>query len=173
MTALRTSPLRTVATIRRTLAGAPEQVAGGVAHAVRNSPKERLDRLMRSPARRVVLETIFWQMPRHIEPENARSMNCSIRWRITGRSDGEADVYDLDFTEGECRVIRGPGSTPPKLTITVDGAEFLRLATGNSDPVKAYFTGRVSLAGDVMIAAKASSLFRLPGVPRPPTSPQP
>jgi putative sterol carrier protein len=62
---------------------------------------------------------------------------------------------------------------PPKLTITVDGAEFLRLATGNSDPVKAYFTGRVSLAGDVMVAAKASGLFRIPGVARRAVSPQP
>jgi SCP-2 sterol transfer family protein len=166
-------PQRTVETIRRTLAGAPEQVAEGVAHAVRNAPKERLDQVMRSPARRVLLEAIFWQMPRHIDPQTARSMNCTIRWRITGRANGEADVYDLEFIDGRCRVIRGPGVAPPKLTITVDGAEFLRLATGNSDPVKAYFTGRVALAGDVMVAAKASGLFRIPGVARSAKSPQP
>jgi putative sterol carrier protein len=100
-------------------------------------------------------------------------MNCTIRWRITGRADGEADVYDLELIDGRCRVIRGPGVAPPKLTITVDGAEFLRLATGNSDPVKAYFTGRVALAGDVMVAAKASSLFRLPGGGRRPEFPLP
>jgi SCP-2 sterol transfer family len=162
-----------VATIRRTLADAPGQVAEGFAHAVRDAPKERLDRVMRSPARRVLLETIFWQMPRHIDPQTSKRMNCSIRWRITGRSDGEADVYDLEFTAGRCRVIRGPGVAPPKLTITVDGAEFLRLATGNSDPVKAYFTGRVARAGDVMVAAKASSLFRLPGAGKRGAFPQP
>jgi SCP-2 sterol transfer family len=173
MSALRTAPQRTVATIRRTISGAPVQVAEGFAHVVRSAPKERLDRMMRSPARRAVLETIFWQIPRHVDPETAKGMNCSIRWRITGRSDGEADVYELEFTDGKCRVIRGPGASPPKLTITVDGAEFLRLATGNSDPIKAYFAGRLALAGDVMVAAKASSLFRLPGVNRRPTSPQP
>jgi SCP-2 sterol transfer family len=173
MGALKFAPQRTVATIRRTLTGAPVQVAEGFAQAVRNAPEERLDRLMRSPARRVLLETIFWQMPRHIDPENVKSMNCTIRWRITGKSDGEADVYDLLLADGNCRVVRGPGTSPPKLTITVDGAEFLRLATGNSDPVKAYFTGRVALAGDVMVAAKASSLFRLPGVGRRRASPQP
>jgi hypothetical protein len=172
MSELRSTSQRTVATIRRTLADAPAQVAEGFASAVRNAPTERLDQLMRSPARRVLLETIFWQMPRHIDPHAARSMNCSIRWRITGRADGEADVYDLEFIDGTCRVIRGPGVAPPKLTITVDGVEFLRLATGNSDPVKAYFTGRVALAGDVMVAAKASGLFRIPGVARRPASPQ-
>jgi hypothetical protein len=162
-----------MASIRRTLAGAPEQVAEGFAHAVRSAPKERLDQLMRSPARRVLLETIFWQMPRHIDERTARIMNCTIRWRITGKANGEADVYDLEFIDGRCRVIRGPGVAPPKLTITVDGAEFLRLATGNSDPVKAYFTGRVALAGDVMVAAKASGLFRIPGVARGAKFPQP
>jgi putative sterol carrier protein len=166
MSALRLTPQRTVATIRRTLAGAPTQVAEGFAQVVRNSPTQRLDRLMRSPARRVLLETIFWQMPRQIDPETAKGMNAAIRWRITGRSDGEADVYQLEFTDGDCRVVRGPGESTPKLTITVDGAEFLRLATGNSDPVKAYFTGRISLAGDVMMAAKATSLFRVPGARR-------
>jgi hypothetical protein len=173
MSEFRSTSQRTVATIRRTLADAPAQVAEGFASAVRNAPKERLDQVMRSPARRVLLETIFWQMPRHIDPHAAKSMNCTIRWRITGRSDGEADVYDLEFIDGRCRVIRGPGVAPPKLTISADGAEFLRLATGNSDPVKAYFTGRVALAGDVMVAAKASGLFRIPGVARRPITPQP
>ena len=163
MSALRSAPQRTVATIRRTIAGAPTQVAEGFASAVRNAPTERLEKVMRSSARRVLLETIFWQMPRHIDHSTAKRMNCTIRWRITGRSDGEADVYELEFVDGNCRVARGTRDAPPKLTITLDGAEFLRLATGNSDPVEAYFTGRISLAGDVMVAAKMSSLFRLPG----------
>jgi hypothetical protein len=173
MSELRSAPQRTVATIRRTLSGAPAQVGEGLAHAVRNAPRERLDQLMRSPVRRVLLETIFWQMPRHIDPKTAKSMNCTIRWMITGKAEGDADVYDLELIDGRCRVIRGPSVASPKLTITVDGAEFLRLATGNSDPVKAYFTGRVALAGDVMVAAKASGLFRIPGVARRPISTQP
>ena len=162
-----------VAAIKRKLADSPAQIAEGVSNAVRKAPPERLEQLMRSPARRVVLEAIFWQMPRHIDQRAARTMNCTIRWRITGKGDGDADVYDLEFIDGRCRVIRGPGVAPPKLTITVDGAEFLRLATGNSDPVKAYFTGRVALSGDVMVAAKASGLFRIPGVARRAVSPQP
>jgi putative sterol carrier protein len=163
MGALRLDPQRTVAAIRRRLADAPMQVADGVARAVRGAPSHRLERLMRSPARRAVLEAIFWQMPKHVDREQAKGMNSSIRWEITGRSDGETDVYQLEFKGGECTVVRGPSGSDPKLTITVDGAEFLRLATGNSDPLQAYFRGRIGLAGDVMMAAKASSLFRTPG----------
>jgi putative sterol carrier protein len=43
----------------------------------------------------------------------------------------------------------------------------VRLATGTSDPVNAYFSGRVALAGDIMLAAKLRSLFRIPGRTRP------
>jgi putative sterol carrier protein len=156
-----------VAAIKRKLADSPAQIAEGVSHAVRKAPPERLEQLMRSPARRVVLEAIFWQMPHHIDRERAQGLTAAIRWQITGRSDGEADVYQLELDDGNCRIVRGPnGAKPARLTITVDGAEFLRLATGNSDPMKAYFRGRVTLTGDVMMAAKASSLFRMPGVPR-------
>lgn len=157
---------RRLAAIKRKLSDAPEQLADGLASAVRNSPDERVERLMRSPGRRVVLEAIFWQMPRHVDRERAKGLTSSIRWEITGRSDGKPDIYQLEFVDGVCHVVRGPDGLAPKLTITVDGAEFLRLATGNSDPMQAYFRGRVSLAGDVMMAAKASSLFRTPWAKR-------
>jgi putative sterol carrier protein len=51
------------------------------------------------------------------------------------------------------------------VTITAEAAEFVRLATGNSDPMNAYFRGRIQLAGDIMFAAKLQSLFRVPGRP--------
>jgi putative sterol carrier protein len=164
MGALREDTRRKLAAAKRKLADAPAQIAESVARAVRKTPSERLERLMRSPARRPILEAIFWQMPHHIDKERAQGLTAAIRWQITGRSDGEADVYQLELDDGNCRIIRGPnGAKPARLTITVDGAEFLRLATGNSEPMQAYFRGRIVLAGDVMMAAKASSLFRMPG----------
>jgi putative sterol carrier protein len=166
MSALKEETKRRLAAIRRKFSDAPEQLADSFASAVRRSPDERLERLMRSPARRVVLEAIFWQMPNHVDRERARGLTSAIRWEITGRSDGRSDIYQLEFLDGDCHVVRGPDGSRPKLTITVDGAEFLRLATGNSDPMQAYFRGRVSLAGDVMMAARASSLFRTPAARR-------
>jgi putative sterol carrier protein len=52
------------------------------------------------------------------------------------------------------------------VTITAEAAELVRLATGNSDPMKAYFRGRIQLAGDIMFAAKLQTLFRVPGRPQ-------
>ena len=54
----------------------------------------------------------------------------------------------------------------PAATITVSGPDFLRLVTGQLDPMQAYFTSRIKLSGDLMLAARLQSLFRIPGAGR-------
>lgn len=117
---------------------------------------------MSTPARRLVLEAIFWQMPQRVDRTRAAGVEATIRWCITGRADGDADTYELRIAEGRCRVSHGLNSAHPRLTITLDGTELLKLATGNSDPMQAYFTRRITLAGDLMLAAKMATLFRIP-----------
>jgi SCP-2 sterol transfer family len=47
--------------------------------------------------------------------------------------------------------------------VTMDAVEFLKLASGNLDPMQAYFKGRIELSGDIMVAAKLAQLFKMPG----------
>ncbi len=115
------------------------------------------------PVRRALLEAIFSQMPQRLDRKAAATTKTTIRWCITGRPDGGTDVYQLEVDNGTCRVHRGETGAEPRVTITLDGAEFVKLATANSDPMQAYFKGRISLAGDVMVAARMRSLFRVPG----------
>jgi putative sterol carrier protein len=162
MNPLAFAPRRAAATIRQALAEAPVQLAGGVSRAIETAPPARLEQLMRTPIRRVVLDGIFWQMPQNVDAGRASRLSSSIRWRTTGRGDGSADVYDLVFRNGQCYTHRGGADSPPLVTITVDGAEFLRLASGNSDPMRAYFKGQVGVAGDITVAAKLVSLLLMP-----------
>ena|ERR1022692_4091983 len=148
--------------LKRRLSDVPGQVAEGFARVVRDAPEQRVEQVMRTPARRVILDGIFWQMPQQLDRERAAGINATVRWQITGRADGESDTYRLEVAHGRCRVIRGPTEHEPQVTITVDGAEFLQLVAGNSDPMKAYFKGRIAIAGDIMLAAKLMSLFKLP-----------
>ncbi len=161
-------PQRAIDAVKRLTADAPAQLADGFGRLVRDAPPERIEQLMRSPARKPLLDGIFWQMPRQLDAKQAVGVNSSIRWCITGRADGGVDTYQLELEEGRCRVIRGAGGADPRLTITIDGVEFLRLVSGNSDPMQAYFKGRIQLAGDIMVAAKLASLFGLPGADRAP-----
>lgn len=156
-------PQRALDAVKRLANDAPGQLADGFGRLVRDAPPERLEQLMRSPARKPILDGIFWQMPKQLDASQAAGLKTSIRWRITGRQDEAVDTYQLELDDGRCQVIRGDTGPDPRLTITIDGVEFLRLVSGNSDPMKAYFKGRIKLAGDVMVAAKLASLFRMPG----------
>ena len=156
-------PQRALEFIRQSVADAPAQLADGLGRLVREAPPERIEQLMRSPARKPILDGIFWQMPKQLDAAQAAGVSSSIRWCITGRADGGVDAYQLEIKDGRCRTIRGPDGPEAGVTITVDAAEFLRLASGNSDPMQAYFKGRIQLAGDIMLAARLASLFRMPG----------
>jgi len=147
--------------VNRFVSEAPRHLAEGFARVVRGAPEERIEQFMRTPIRRVVLDGIFWQMPQHFDHKRAAGLSATIRWCITGRVDGGADVYDLRIEDSHCSVMqRGTGDA--RVTITVDAIEFLKLATGNSDPMQAYFSRRITLTGDIMLAAKLLALFRIP-----------
>ncbi len=159
-------PQRALDQVRRLAADAPGQLADGFTKLVRDASPERLEQVMRSPARRPLLDGIFWQMPRQLDPARARGVQTTIRWCITGRVDAGVDTYHLQVEDGHARTTREPVSDHPRLTITMDGVEFLRLASGNSDPMSAYFKGRIQLTGDIMAAAQLAQMFRMPGASR-------
>jgi putative sterol carrier protein len=159
-------PQRALDQVRRLAADAPSQLADGFTRLVREAPPERLEQVMRSPARRPLLDGIFWQMPKQLNTDRARGLRTTIRWCITGRADDGVDTYHLYVENGEARTSREPSADDPRLTITMDGVEFLRLVSGNSDPMSAYFKGRIQLAGDIMAAAQLAQMFKMPGAPK-------
>jgi putative sterol carrier protein len=155
-------PQRALDAVKRFAADAPAQLADGLGRLVRDTSPERLEQVMRSPARKPILDGVFWQMPKQLDAKQAAGLKTSIRWVVTGRADDGTDVYQLELEDGRCQVIKGSGGPDPRLTITIDGVDFLRLVSGNLDPMQAYFKGRIKLTGDVMVAAKLGSLFKIP-----------
>lgn len=156
-------PQRALDQIKKLAADAPSQLADGLGRLVRDASPERLEQLMRSPARRALLDGVFWQMPKQLDAKQAAGVKTAIRWDITGRHDEGVDTYLLQVENGAARTSRGTDGPEPRLTITMDGVEFLRLISGNSDPMSAYFKGRIQLAGDIMVAAQMAQMFRMPG----------
>ena len=155
-------PQRALDQIKRIAADAPAQLHGGFEKLVREASPGRLEQLMRSPARKPMLDGMFWQMPKQVDATAAAGTTTAIQWVITGRPDGGSDVYQLLIEDGRARTERGDGADA-RLTVTLDGVEFLKLASGNSDPMQAYFKGRIQLTGDIMVAAKMAQIFRMPG----------
>jgi predicted lipid carrier protein YhbT len=148
--------------VKRRFADVTTQAAEGVSRLVGDASEGQLEWVMRSPIRRVFLDAIFWQMPRQLDGRRADRVDATVRWCVTAAGGDTVDVYDLVIHEGECHVNRGATTAEPRVTITIEGAEFLRLVTGNSDALQAYFNRRLALSGDIMFAAKLISMFRVP-----------
>jgi hypothetical protein len=159
---------RLIAAARRGAANAPSRIGDGLTRLVDQTPDERLERLMKSPARRMILESVFWKMPQRIDSRRAAGVDAAVLWRIGGRPDGGTDDFRLLISDGTARTVRvrheheNDASPGPRLTLTIDGVDFLKLISGGLDPMRGYMAGRIALAGDIMFAAKLGGMFRVP-----------
>ena len=128
---------------------------------VRNTPYDQLEAGMRAN-RDLILGQIFGQMADHLDPDRAREAEAVIEWRIGGRDDGGHDRYQVIVSRGTCRIER-EGEHEPSATFTIGPVEFLRLVTGNVNGPELFLTGRITVEGDLMLAAIVQSWFRMPG----------
>lgn len=97
----------------------------------------------------------FQTMVSLFNPAAAGSMDKTFQWNITGE---EAGKYALKVANGTCELIEG-GVEKPNITFTVAGQDWLAVAEGKLDPMNAFATGKLKLAGDMMLAMKIQQLF--------------
>jgi putative sterol carrier protein len=128
---------------------ASERLTALTARAVRTASPLALARLLRSPARKVLLDAIFWHAARQLAQSRSANLDSIVRCYVTPDGGGEPDVYELRFEAGSCRMARGPGEAKPGLTLALDDSELVRLITGQSTPAQGVFNGRIMVRGDV------------------------
>ncbi|MFG2647096.1 SCP2 sterol-binding domain-containing protein [Streptomyces sp. NPDC048436] len=118
-----------------------------------------------------VLAEVFGRMGRQFKPEAAGTLKALIRWKITGAdkavgegADKAADetVYETDISEGTCTVSAGRSNAEPRVTLVMGDAEFLKLVSGNANPVTMFMTRKLKVAGDVALAAGLTRYFDIP-----------
>ena len=128
---------------------------------VRNTPDDQLAAGLRAN-RDLILGQIFARMAEQVDPDKARDAEAVIEWRISGRDDGGHDRYQVIVTRGTCAIER-EGEHAASAVFTIGPVEFLRLVTGNVNGPELFMTGRITVEGDLMLAAIAQSWFRMPG----------
>jgi predicted lipid carrier protein YhbT len=129
---------------------------------VRGLSGRELAGAFRGPLRRRALREIFARMERLFRPEAAGSLSALIRWRVEGGADDGTTVYETAIAEGRCVVTEGESAQEPRVTLTLADAEFLKLVSGNANPVTMFVTRRIRIAGDVGLAAGLTRLFDIP-----------
>ena len=103
----------------------------------------------------MTIAELFEQMPSVFNPAAAAGMNKTFQWNITGE---EAGVWAFKILNGQGEVIPG-GVEKPDITLTVSDKDWLAITEGKLDGMNAFMTGKLKVAGDMMLAMKLQSLF--------------
>jgi len=131
-----------------------------VARLVREIPDRQLRDRLRGPVRQIVLDEIFRRMPQYLNPKQAARVDALVAWRITGRRDGGYDEYRTLIRDGRCTV--GEPAGRPRVTVRTSPVVFLKLVTGNANPVRTALRHRLSIRGDLLFASRLPRIFRIP-----------
>jgi len=132
-----------------------------IAAVVRDAPDDALRRGMEGEIRELILDEIFRRFPEYLRRGPLDASEVALGFKITGRADGEADRYRVLIRDGEVTACRDL-DVDPRVTIVMDGVDFLKLVTGNSNPVMSFITGKLKVRGDLGFAAQIPGLFRIP-----------
>jgi putative sterol carrier protein len=136
-----------------------------VATAVATTSAKHMRSVMAGGFRPIVLEEVFRRFPEFIDTEKASDLQLSVGFRIGGRKDGQLDRYVVHVADGVCSIETSPPEGQRRdATITLDGADFLRVATGQLHPVRGVLTGALKVKGD---RAKALALNAVMVPPQP------
>jgi putative sterol carrier protein len=131
------------------------------AQLVKSTPDSQLADLMKSDSRKPILDAIFSRFPALFRADRAGATNAVIHWNITDRPDGGADTYELVIANGTC-VLSPTAEKDPKLTVTVGPVDFLKVVSGNGNPMMMFMTGKLKAKGDLGLAANIANLFDMP-----------
>ncbi len=131
------------------------------AQIVKSTPDSQLKEVMTGEQRGKVLDAVFEKMPTLFRADRAGSTNAVIHWIITDAPGGGADTYELVIADGAC-VLSKVAEKDPKLALTMGPVDFLKVASGNGNPVMMFMTGKLKAKGDLSLAANIANLFDLP-----------
>jgi SCP-2 sterol transfer family protein len=139
---------------------APEDFAKLIAGA----NDEMIAEVINGPQRKQVLDEIFGRMADHVEADRVKDIDTVVHFKILDRPEdqgGGYDHYEVIFKGGKCTASDEP-KQEPKVTVKTSGVNFLKLAANQASGPTLFMTGRLKLEGDVMLAARLTSFFRIP-----------
>jgi putative sterol carrier protein len=128
---------------------------------VKSAPADQIKEVMQGEQRGKVLNAIFDRMPTLFRPDRAGNTNAVIHWNVGDRPDGGVDTYELVIANGKCTLSPQPVNDP-KLSLTLGAVDFLKVVSGNGNPVMMFMTGKLKAKGDLGLAANIANLFDIP-----------
>ena len=97
------------------------------------------------------------KMPGAFLPDKAQGVDAVIQFKFTGEEAGE---WNATIKDGRVAVARGTHPSP-KMTLTADSADYVKIFTGELDGMQAFMQGKIKLAGDLNLAMKLMQMFKI------------
>jgi len=105
----------------------------------------------------LTIETLMAKMPGAFIPEKAAGLDAVIQFKFTGAEPGD---WFATIKDGKVTTEKGTFDTP-KMTLTADSADYVKIFTGELDGMQAFMQGKLKLAGDLNLAMKLTQMFKL------------
>jgi putative sterol carrier protein len=131
------------------------------AQLVKKTPDSQIAEMLAGDARTKILDEVFNRMPQLFRAEKAGNTAAVIHWVITGGAGGASDTYETVIENGACTVTNQP-ARDPKLAMTMDAMTFLKVVSGDGNPMMMFMTGKIKAKGDLGLAANIAKLFDIP-----------
>ncbi len=128
------------------------------ARTIGKTPDDQLREAMHGPMRDQIIGEIFKRMEEHYR---GGDQSAVIHWRITGRADGDEDHWEAVVADGTCATRPEP-QAEPRVTLKLDGVNFLKLVSGNASGPMMFMAGKLKIEGDLMFSAQIQSMFTIP-----------
>lgn len=133
-----------------------------VATALQGVSAKHLRSVMAGGFRPVVIGEIFRRLPDYVDAERAAGDRLTVGFRLLGHPSGEIERYVVTIVDGVATVEVGDPGGERDATITCEGHDFLRLATGHLGAVAGVLRGQLKVKGDKAKALRLSSLIDFP-----------
>ena len=105
----------------------------------------------------LTIEALMSKMPGAFIPEKAAGLDAVIQFKFTGVEAGE---WYAVVKDGKVEVAQGTHASP-KMTLTADSADYVKIFTGELDGMQAFMQGKLKLAGDLNLAMKLTQMFKI------------
>ena len=130
------------------------------AQLVKATPDSQIAQVMGGDTRTKILDEVFNRMPTLFRADRAGNTSAVIHWIITGGA-GTGDTYETVIENGACTVTN-QAARDPKLAMTMDPVTFLKVVSGDGNPMMMFMTGKIKAKGDLGLAAQVAKLFDIP-----------
>ncbi|MBC8506381.1 MAG: SCP2 sterol-binding domain-containing protein [Anaerolineales bacterium] len=105
----------------------------------------------------LTVKELIFNHEKAFQADKAAGVEAVIQYHLTGDEGGD---YIINIKDDACTVDEGTAEAAV-MTLTADGRYFGDVLLGKEDGMKGFMQGKLKLAGDLNLAMKLTSFFKM------------